>query len=106
MHYVCSPDNGIRKQAGLEKNKRCPQTQVAYNNRIRGQADLGNHFSPLVYRVPGGNVAFAQSERYVLLQTYTIKNIKASGNITGLEFYQMLHRYETKMCQKYLIYTV
>jgi hypothetical protein len=41
---------------------------------------------------------FAQSERYVLLQTYTIKNIKASGNITGLEFYQMLHGHGAITC--------
>ncbi len=31
-----------------------------------------------------------ESERYVLLQTYTISNISA-GDITGIEFYQMLH---------------
>jgi hypothetical protein len=52
-------------------------------------ADLGvGHFSPLVYQEPNGYETFVRSERYVLLQTYTIK---AKVNITGLEFYQMLH---------------
>jgi hypothetical protein len=55
-------------------------------------ADLGEtQFSPLAYREPNETVSVKRSERYVLLQTYTIKNIKASGNVTGLEFYQMLH---------------
>lgn len=55
-------------------------------------ADLGeNQFSPLVYREPNSTVRVKRSERYVLLQTYTIKNIKPSGNITGLEFYQLIH---------------
>ena len=55
-------------------------------------ADLGEgEFSPLAYREPGGPIRIRRSERYVLLQTYTIKNIKAAGNVTGLEFYQMLH---------------
>jgi len=54
--------------------------------------DLGEgQFSPLAYREPGQSPRIRRSERYVLLQTYTIKNIKAAGNITGLEFYQMLH---------------
>jgi len=46
----------------------------------------------LSYHLPNdANTYTAKSERYVFLQTYTIKNIKASGDITGLEFYQMLH---------------
>jgi len=54
--------------------------------------DLGEgEFSPLAYREPGQPLRIRRSERYVLLQTYTIKNIKATGSITGLEFYQMLH---------------
>jgi len=54
-------------------------------------ADLGEgNFSPLVYHEPNSVVYGVKSERYVLLQTYTIKNKKA-GNLTGLEFYQMLH---------------
>ncbi len=54
--------------------------------------DLGEgQFSPLAYREGGGPVRIRRSERYVLLQTYTIKNIKPAGTITGLEFYQMLH---------------
>ena len=48
-------------------------------------------WSPLVYGTPNEPNQVAKSERYLFLQTYTIKNIKASGNITGLEFYQMLH---------------
>lgn len=55
-------------------------------------ADIGSStYSPTVYHEPNESPAIAKSERYVLLKTYTIKNIKASGNITGLEFYQMLH---------------
>jgi hypothetical protein len=55
-------------------------------------ADLGDgNFSPLMYHEPNGTIGGKMSERYVLLQTYTIKNIKPSGNITGLEFYQLLH---------------
>jgi len=54
--------------------------------------DLGSAFySPTVYSEPNESPAIAKSERYVLLKTYTIKNVKASGDITGLEFYQMIH---------------
>ena len=46
--------------------------------------------SPLSFRDANGTISFVFSERYICLQTYTIENISDS-NITGLEFYQMLH---------------
>jgi len=55
-------------------------------------ADLGDgNFSPLMYHESNGTIGGKMSERYVLLQTYTIKNIKTSGDINGLEFYQLIH---------------
>ncbi len=51
--------------------------------------DLGDcNYSPVSF-IDTNGVGFVQSDRYVLLKTYTIENISDS-NITGLEFYQML----------------
>ncbi len=52
--------------------------------------DLGNDNSPLGLRTFANGWGYARSDRYVLLQTYTITNITASS-ISGIEFYQMLH---------------
>ncbi|HEX40735.1 MAG TPA: LamG domain-containing protein [Phycisphaerales bacterium] len=52
--------------------------------------DLGNDNSPLGLRTFANGWGYARSDRYVLLQTYTITNI-SGNNITGIEFYQMLH---------------
>ena len=53
--------------------------------------DLGlNNFSPLAFVVPEG-LGFVKSERYIILQTYTLKNTDLTENITDLEFYQLLH---------------
>ena len=52
--------------------------------------DLGEGGSPLSFGRLVGADAFVYSERYVLLQTYTITNITQSP-IENLEFYQMLH---------------
>jgi hypothetical protein len=46
--------------------------------------------SPISFIDSNGVTRYVYSERYILLQTYTIENISDS-NITGLEFYQMLH---------------
>lgn len=54
------------------------------------QGENGEGGSPLSFGTLVGADAFVYSERYVLLQTYTIKNITASA-IANLEFYQMLH---------------
>jgi hypothetical protein len=47
-------------------------------------------YSPLTFHDANNHTGYVKSERYIMLQTYTIKNISGS-NITGLEFYQMLH---------------
>jgi uncharacterized repeat protein (TIGR01451 family) len=46
--------------------------------------------SPLSFIIDNGT-EYVNSERYVLLMTYTFRNISDSNTITGLEFYQMLH---------------
>jgi hypothetical protein len=67
------------------------QVKVTIDYEVVDLAGFG-WWSPLTYREPNdANVSISRSERYIFLQTYTIKNIKTSGNITGLEFYQMLH---------------
>jgi hypothetical protein len=54
-------------------------------------ADLsGGAFSPLGLMDANGVPRFVKSTRYVILQTYTMKNISASP-ITGLKFFQLLH---------------
>jgi len=52
--------------------------------------DMNDLASPLAYRTPENKWGYAESDRYVLLQTYTITNITDS-NVSGIEFYQMLH---------------
>jgi hypothetical protein len=54
------------------------------------QAENGEGGSPLSFGSLVGADAFVYSERYVLLQTYTITNTTDSP-IENLEFYQMLH---------------
>jgi hypothetical protein len=54
------------------------------------QGPNGEGGSPMAFGSFQGRPAFVYSERYVLLQTYTITNITANP-LTNLEFYQMLH---------------
>jgi hypothetical protein len=56
--------------------------------------NTGKGGSPLALRDANGT-HFVYSERYVLLETYTIKNIQTDVNVTGIEFYQMLHGHIT-----------
>ena len=65
------------------------EVEVRIDYEIAGFGE--NEFSPLAYREPNETVRIKRSDSYVILQTYTVKNIKASGNVTGLEFYQFLH---------------
>jgi len=54
--------------------------------------DLGAiGWSPLNITDANGNIGSVKSDRMLFLQTYTIENIQASGNITSLELYQLLH---------------
>jgi uncharacterized repeat protein (TIGR01451 family) len=60
------------------------------------QGPNGEGGSPLALNI--GNVAcYVNSDRYVLLQTYTITNVDVNdmSDITNLEFYQMLHGHPT-----------
>ena len=74
---------------------------VISNNQVRitidyemvdlGQQEAnGEGGSPMAFGSFQGRPAFVYSERYVLLQTYTITNITANP-LTNFEFYQMLH---------------
>lgn len=53
---------------------------------------LGSTYSPMSFIADpnGGSVGYMYSDRYVFLQTYTIRNKKAQ-TLTNLEFYQFLH---------------
>jgi hypothetical protein len=83
-----NPVNGDDTGRSVIKNS---QVKVTIDYEVVDLAGFG-WWSPLTYREPNdANVSISRSERYIFLQTYTIKNIKTSGNITGLEFYQMLH---------------
>lgn len=47
--------------------------------------------SPMAFRLPGISRAFfCESQQYIILQTYTIRNLKPVP-LKGLEFYQLLH---------------
>ena len=74
------------------------QSVVEIPNKIRitidyKVVDLGDSNYAVLPFYPQGSstVAYAKSERYILLQTYNIKNTHQPGgsNITGLKFYQM-----------------
>lgn len=76
------------------------QSIVAIPNKIRvtmdyNLIDLGTTgYASLPFRNYSGNIKDVNSERYILIQRYTIKNTSGS-TITGLEFYQMLHSHPT-----------
>jgi hypothetical protein len=57
---------------------------------LGAQGPNGEGGSPMAFGTFQGRPAYVRSERYVLLQTYTIANITANP-LTNLEFYQMLH---------------
>ncbi|HLB74287.1 MAG TPA: LamG-like jellyroll fold domain-containing protein [Sedimentisphaerales bacterium] len=70
---------------------------VIQNGQVRitidyEMVDLGEQVpgSPMAFGSLVGADAFVYSERYILLQTYTITNITASS-LEDLQFYQMLH---------------
>jgi hypothetical protein len=53
--------------------------------------DLGQgNWSPLACWYEETHSGYVKSDRYIMLQTYTIRNITGE-TLTGLEFYQMLH---------------
>jgi parallel beta-helix repeat protein len=55
--------------------------------------DLGyENWSPITIKDATGRIGFTRSDRMLFLQTYTIKaNQQNQTNVTGLEFYQLLH---------------
>ena len=99
------PNNAITPYDGFVTNYHGTHTaydtaqSIIANNNIRvtidyEMVDLGqNGYSPLSF-VDSNGAGYVHSDRYILLKTYTIKNISDS-NITGLEFYQMLCGYST-----------
>ncbi|MBN2021067.1 MAG: hypothetical protein JW749_12690 [Sedimentisphaerales bacterium] len=62
-------------------------------------ANTGEGGSPLALK----DAIFVRSERYVLLQTYTIRNI-SPNTINNLEFYQMLVKMYDELIWKYSVY--
>ena len=72
-----------------------PNVKVTIDYKL---VDIGDsNYVVLPFRKIGGALADVNSERYILIQTYTIKNTHSVGgsDITGLEFYQMLHGHPT-----------
>jgi len=66
------------------------EVRIDYEIVDLGEQDAnGVGGSPLAFRDVNGMSVFVHSERYVLLQTYTITNID-QNDINNLEFYQML----------------
>ena len=62
--------------------------------------------SPMTFRYPESSNAFYRfSDRYVILQTFTIRNLKTE-DLEGLEFYQLLHAHpaDEKSAAIYSIY--
>jgi len=83
-----NPVNGYDTGNAVIRNS---EVEVTIDYEVVDVNEVG-WWSPLAYQEPNDvDVSIAKSERYLFLQTYIIKNIKASGNVTGLEFYQMLH---------------
>jgi hypothetical protein len=65
-----------------------PNIRVTIDYKI---VDLGTNYASLpFYYQNSSTVAYVQSEKYILIQTYNLKNNRSSGNITGLKFYQLL----------------
>ena len=86
----CNPVVGNDTGYSVIRNNQV-EVRIDYETVDLGvQGSNGEGGSPLAFRDVNGTPVFAYSERYVLLQTYTIKNIQTDVNVTGLEFYQML----------------
>ncbi|MCX5632193.1 MAG: right-handed parallel beta-helix repeat-containing protein [Phycisphaerae bacterium] len=87
----CNPiDNIDTARSMVETN----QIRVTIDYNL---VDLGEEgYSPLSFIDANGNSAYVQSERYVLIQTYTIKNVRTDHNtIQDLRFFQFLHSHPT-----------
>ena len=65
-----------------------PYVQVTIDYSL---VDIGdsNYASLPFYPQGSSTVAYVKSEKYILIQTYNIKNTRAT-NVTGVKFYQML----------------
>jgi parallel beta-helix repeat protein len=86
-------DNIDTAYAVIRDNQNRIQVRMDYEVVDLGQQDAnGIGGSPITFRDANGTVAYVNSEQYILLCTYSIKNVSDS-NITGLEFYQMLCGY-------------
>jgi hypothetical protein len=80
-----------------------PNIQVTIDYNI---VDLGeSRFASLPFYPEGSStVAYVISERYILIQTYNIKNTRAT-NVTGVKFYQMLVGLVTLSTSRYSTYS-
>jgi uncharacterized repeat protein (TIGR01451 family) len=83
----------------------CNDTAVSYLNNSRLSVQIDYEFadleqssgsvkrSPMAFFTDPNNPQprYVYSDRYVFLQTYTLRNLDRNSAITNLEFYQMLH---------------
>jgi hypothetical protein len=105
------PDTNFREDANFYYNQDIPQWQSwrVWNNHLNAQSrvydpniqitidyritDLGADGNVAIPFYPqnysDSNVPYVESDRYLLIQTYNIKNT-TQQNMTGVEFYQML----------------
>ncbi|MBN1795680.1 MAG: isopeptide-forming domain-containing fimbrial protein, partial [Sedimentisphaerales bacterium] len=83
-------DNYDTAYSVIQDNQNRVRITIDYELVDLGEQDAnGAGGSPITFKEANDVEHFVYSERYICLQTYTIKNISASS-ITGLEFYQML----------------
>jgi uncharacterized repeat protein (TIGR01451 family) len=65
--------------------------EITVDYEVVDLESLGATYSPMSFlKDPNGGVGYMYSDRYMFLQTFTLKNIK-SVPLTNLEFYQFLH---------------
>lgn len=86
-----NPNNPAPLQDTGQSVIRNGQVEITIDYEVVDLEPLGSTYSPMAYiRDPNGTVGYVLSDRYVFLQTYTIRNI-SDQTLTGLEFYQFLH---------------
>jgi parallel beta-helix repeat protein len=89
-HNQNNPTPGDNTGQSVIKNTQDNRIKVTIDYEI---ADLGaSNRSPMTCLASDDkHSGYVGSDRYVLLQTYTITNISATAAVTNLELYQMLH---------------
>ena len=86
----CNPVEGIDTLYSVIRNGQV-KVRIDFEMVDLGKQDPnGEGGSPLAFRDANDMSVFVYSERYVLLQTYTITNL-SPNTINNLEFYQMLN---------------